>query len=190
METNGGEHAAISGEQLGDLLTERRREAGMTQEALASASGVSLRTIQGMESSRGRVPHPFTLDLIAESLGLSEADRERLQAAAQGARVRERGRSRAARRLADSQAAELPDLAPILGREPDLAAIEELLAADAPFLTLIGPGGVGKTRLARGIADRRRLAALPFLWIPLDAISSPDLVLPAIARAASLPDLG
>jgi predicted ATPase len=78
----------------------------------------------------------------------------------------------------------------LVGREPDLAALRDLLRAPEPaFITLVGVGGVGKSRLAAELAIQDlgpcngRVAS-----VPLDAVSDPSLVLPAIAGALGVGD--
>jgi predicted ATPase/class 3 adenylate cyclase len=68
---------------------------------------------------------------------------------------------------------------PFLGREEELAEVLELLGADdARLLTLTGPGGTGKTRLALQAAG---LASDAYpdgvFWIPLAPLRDPALVL-------------
>jgi TolB-like protein len=57
----------------GRALGERRRQRGVTQEALAEAAGVALKTIKNLEHGE-RQPRASTLQLIAEALGCSLAE--------------------------------------------------------------------------------------------------------------------
>lgn len=69
-----------------------------------------------------------------------------------------------------------------IGREGDVTAVTDLLDR-ARLLTLTGPGGTGKTRLAVHVAARvlhRYEGGVVF--VPLEGVRSPDLVVPAIAE--------
>ena len=76
-------------------------------------------------------------------------------------------------------------LTPFVGREVEVRALATLLAAPATRLvTLSGPGGIGKSRLAFEVA--RTLEgrfADGVAVVPLAAVADPHLVVPAIARA-------
>jgi predicted ATPase/DNA-binding CsgD family transcriptional regulator len=75
-----------------------------------------------------------------------------------------------------------------VGRESELAEAQNLLA-DSRLLTLTGPGGVGKTRLAIELA-RRAAAEFPggASFVPLAAVRDPALVPVEVAGALGLQD--
>jgi predicted ATPase len=74
----------------------------------------------------------------------------------------------------------------LLGRKRELADVQRLLAT-ARLVTITGPGGVGKTRLALHVAgDLRDAFAAGAHFISLGAISDPTLIIPTIAQALGL----
>jgi predicted ATPase len=77
---------------------------------------------------------------------------------------------------------------PFLGRKAELAEVVELLTKDGVrLLTLTGPGGTGKTRLAlQAAAEASEFFPDGVFWVPLAPLRDPELVLPSLARALAV----
>jgi len=84
-----------------------------------------------------------------------------------------------------------PDPTPFIGRGEERAQIVEFLTgADVRLLTTMGPGGIGKTRLAlAAAADLAESGAFPdgVYFVPLASLAAPEEIVPAIAEAVGFP---
>ncbi|MBL7202256.1 MAG: tetratricopeptide repeat protein [Anaerolineae bacterium] len=83
-------------------------------------------------------------------------------------------------------------LSSFVGREGEMAQIAAHLGSpDVRLLTLLGPGGIGKTRLALQAAEQEAFAFRDgACWVPFEAVASPQLIASAVAAALHLPLAG
>jgi predicted ATPase/transcriptional regulator with XRE-family HTH domain/uncharacterized protein HemY len=173
---------------FGALLRRHRFAAGLTQEDLAERAGVSARGVQDLERGLRVAPRAETVRLLADALRLDDDARAGLITAANPAL----GALPATHptRLTLSRAPAPPT--PLVGREREVATACALLRQPAArLLTLTGPGGVGKTRLAQAIASE--IAgdfADGVAWVELAGLRDPMLVASAVARALGVRESG
>jgi predicted ATPase/DNA-binding XRE family transcriptional regulator len=171
----------MEGRDVGDFATRLRRlrdAAALTQEELAERAGLTTNAIGALERGERRRPYPHTVRALSDALGLDETERTALAAAV-------RPRPTASTVTGWEATASGP---PLVGRRREL---EDVLAAltsgRTRLLTLTGPGGVGKTRLA---LEAARTAAAHFgaavTVVELAAVPEPALVMPTIAHALGI----
>jgi predicted ATPase/transcriptional regulator with XRE-family HTH domain len=190
-----GERAALDAgrpaEPVGALLRRYRLRAGLSQEALAERAGLSPAAIGALEQGQRRRPHPQTVTGLADALELTPGEREALLEAA--------GRPSGA----GSPPTAVPPLAvrplpapptALIGRETEVREATALLRqSDSPvrLLTLTGPGGVGKTRLALAVAAAT-VDTYPdgVTFVDLAPLRDHRLVPATVARALGLEEMG
>jgi transcriptional regulator with XRE-family HTH domain len=171
------------GAPFGTQLRRLRGAAGLTQEELASRSGLSAIAVSSLERGARKRPYPHTVRSLADALGLSEDERASLLAAVPK-------RKATAPEISSAQGPNLPSPpTPLVGRQRELREIRGLILAGTGvrLLTLTGPGGVGKTRLAVEVAreneDRFTDGAA---FVGLASLPEPSLVAPEVLRSLGL----
>src|SRR5579871_4795568 len=161
---------------FGQWLKQRRKELDLTQEALAQRLDCSAVTIQKIEADDRRASR-LLLERMAQVLDIPEAKRSEFVLFA-------RGMTSAAPNLAESSISLsnklVSALPPLIGRRQEVEWISQhLQKSDIRLLTLVGPGGIGKTRLAVETAQQ-----FPEVWfVLLQPLTSPDFIVSTIASA-------
>jgi len=166
---------------FGALLKRYRMAAGLTQEALAERASLSTRAVSDLERGLSRAPRYDTLDLLTRAMNLEAEPRAVLFAAARPPLPGDDAKA------APLQVLPFPPTA-LLGREQEVTqALDLLQARGVRLLTVTGPGGVGKTRLALELAHTLRTGFADGLaWIDLTALRDPSLVPQTVAQVLGL----
>ena len=156
-----GKGDVVSGdtELFADRLRDFRHVAGLTQDELATRSGLSVRAVRDLERGRTRWPYRHSLYRLADALELTGLAREEFIAAA-GRRLSGAGRTISLQattgQTRDGVRTVIPRQLPaalpgFVGRQDQLAALSRVLhyPAGAALISAIGgTAGVGKTALA------------------------------------------
>jgi predicted ATPase/DNA-binding CsgD family transcriptional regulator/transcriptional regulator with XRE-family HTH domain len=178
-------------QSFGLWLKQRRVALDMTQQVLALQADCSTRTIRQLEADRRR-PSRQLAERLALALGISPNGRQAFLGFA-------RGRLQSVPSTLDGSVASLAIEHPLpvptsqlIGRDETSRALTDLLLCnDVRLLTLVGPPGVGKTRLAihvaANVASAFRAGAC---FVELAAIHNSTQVIPTIATALGLREQG
>ena len=157
------------------LLKHLRLAARLTQEELAERAHLSARAISDLERGVKVAPRRDTVELLACALGVPVDDLERSVSRRRGIRTTRNG-----------ERLPVPPT-PLVGRGTDVRNVVELLRTEFRLVTVTGPAGIGKTRLALSVAEAMLDDfADGVVYIPLASLREPSLVMSTVAEALGI----
>jgi transcriptional regulator with XRE-family HTH domain len=170
------------------MLRVHRTGAGLTQEELAAAAGISTRSVSDLERGITRTAHRDTVRLLVAALGLDGDEAAAFAAVARGRAPRPDVSSRTGSVSPPTKSGLPVPPTALVGRA---AVIDDVLSvlhrADVRVLTVTGPGGVGKTRVVLELAARwARDTGERATFVPLAHLRDAGLVLPTVAEAVGV----
>ena len=180
--------ARDSGEELGDLLRRHRIDSGLTQEELAERAEISARTVSDMERGLRNRVYRETARRLEDALDLDGPDRQAFERAARSGRSGEASGGTGKTIDLVSRSGLPSPLTRLIGRDDDLRAVlAGLRDPEVRVLTIVGPGGIGKTRLAIEAASQSQVDfADGAIFVSLAVTRDPGLVPSLIARELRL----
>jgi predicted ATPase/transcriptional regulator with XRE-family HTH domain len=203
-----------SSASFGDWLRRRRKALDLTQDTLAEQVGCSVGLIRKIEGDERR-PSRQVAELLANVLQITPNEREKFIQVARAQLRTQRLESidppqdalpatATPQTNAPAQAPSVqPNTAqatptqsfnlpipptPLIGRERELATLQQLLAnPECRLLTLVGPGGMGTTRLALAVATSQQPRfAQGAVFVALAGLNSSEFIAPTLANALGL----
>ena len=165
--------------RLAELIRGRRTGAGLTQEELAERAGISVRTVSDIERGLRRSVYKDTAQRLAVALNVADPERDQFILAARGRMEATEGgaRLKPGREPLERGHIPIPPNA-FIGREREMGLL--LTALRDPVvrvITVTGPGGIGKTRLAsEGAVTGRSIFPAGVFFVPLGSAEGPAAV--------------
>ena len=179
---------------FGLWLKVRRKELDLTRAQIASQIGCAEITLEKIERDL-RHPSRQIAELLARALRIPDEGREAFVQFARGGGEPPAvdGHQPRANAVTPQLLNNLPaPLTSFIDRVSELAKVRQrLLQPDVRLLTLVGPPGIGKTRLSIQAGQTLLDEFADGIWfVPLAPINDPALVLPAIARLFDIAESG
>jgi predicted ATPase/transcriptional regulator with XRE-family HTH domain len=177
---------------FGRWLKLRRIALYLTQDDLGRLAGCSAITIRKIEADERR-PSPELAEKLAQHLDLDSEYRRLFLRSARAELSPLRLPAPTAAGMAGGYPGSLPlPPTPLVGRESEVTLVRErLLRHDVRLLTLTGPGGVGKTRVALEVAAELTPAFVAGIqFVALAPVGEPTLVVPTVAQALGVKEAG
>jgi non-specific serine/threonine protein kinase len=164
---------------FGRWLRQRRRALDLTQKSLAGQIGCAEITVRRMEADEYK-PSSELASLLFEKLGIPEAERPQWVRFARG--LTEYPNNQRPSSPSRERKTNLPiPLTSFIGREKDVERIQQRLNRHR-LVTLIGAGGIGKTRLSQYVASQLLGDYADGVWlVELASLSDPSLVPQTVA---------
>jgi predicted ATPase/DNA-binding XRE family transcriptional regulator len=164
---------------FGTWLRQHRRALDLTQKALAKQVGCAEITLRRMEADEYKPSNELALVLF-EKLGIPEPERPQWVRFARG--LSEYPNLHATSSRSREQKTNLPiPLTSFIGREKEVERIQRRLAQHR-LVTLLGAGGIGKTRLSQQVASQLLENYSDGVWlVELASLSDPALVPQTVA---------
>lgn len=179
---------------FGHWLEKRRKALDLTREEFAEKIGYSASALRKIETEQRR-PSKQLAEIIANALDIPTQERDTFIQIARGELPIERMKTPHPRpdlNLLQPSRAFSPHIpispTPLVGREHELSTLRRLLGdPQCRLITLVGPGGIGKTRLAMEVAcDQYNKYENGVAFVLMAGLNSPSLIIPAMANALEL----
>jgi predicted ATPase/DNA-binding XRE family transcriptional regulator len=185
----------VEGYSFGHWLRLKRKALDLTREGLAGRVGCSAGTIQKLEEEERR-PSAQMAERLAQIFDIPPNEQPAFLRFTRGelpSRIAETQKDAPWNTSANLPRSNLPAIVTsLIGRESEIADVRNyLLKADIHLVTLIGPPGIGKTRLS---IESARAIALDFpdgvFFAALASLDSPALIAVTVAQALGYVGIG
>ncbi len=189
----------MNADTFGTWLKTRRKRLDLTQEALANLVGCSVSAIRKIENDERR-PSRQVAELLATHLEIPPEEQTLFLKIARGEGsslglkdASARPENWSALSESFSPLSNIPvSPSPFIGRRDEIETLTRMLTEPHyRLITILGVGGIGKTRLAMEVSHAQRaLFDGHVYFIQLAAINTSDSILPAIASVLNIPTGG